>query len=235
MRTRRTTIKARAKSDGLRLLRTINHTQAHGEEGARTDPTRAAHQAGLDLGSERYEDAMAYLVEQAALLADARMSFGDDVGDQHPHGYASFFSTRGPVPLRGLRHPRLQLFTQRVYQKIDNLWFVGSRYRHNHSRLCTLDAACRTYHVRKYLPCSWRWCNRSNATIRIRRIIQPDPRDSQGERGALPPPGRGRQGLRHLHARRRWVHHNVEHWGSAHQGLRVRGDHRGALLDLLHR
>jgi hypothetical protein len=99
MRTRRTTIKARAKSDGLRLLRTINHTQAHGEEGARTDPTRAAHQAGLDPGSERYEDAMAYLVEQAALLADARMSFGDDVGDQHPHGYASYFFTRRALTL----------------------------------------------------------------------------------------------------------------------------------------
>jgi len=71
MNTEKTTIRARARSDGLRLLRTINHTQAHGEEGARADPTRAAHQAGLDVGSERYQDAMAYLVEQAALLGDA--------------------------------------------------------------------------------------------------------------------------------------------------------------------
>jgi hypothetical protein len=54
MSTGRTTIKARARSDGLRILRTINDTQAHGEEGARADPTRAAHEAGLDLGSERY-------------------------------------------------------------------------------------------------------------------------------------------------------------------------------------
>src|ERR687893_539280 len=91
------TIEAQAKSDGLRLLRTINDTQAHGEEGARADPTRAAHEAGLDLGSERYEDAMAYLIEEAALLGDEHTAF--DVGDQHPHGYASYFFTRRAVKL----------------------------------------------------------------------------------------------------------------------------------------
>jgi hypothetical protein len=97
--TERTIIRARARSDGLRLLRTINQTQAHGEEGARADPTRAAHQAGLDVGSERYQDALAYLIEQAALLGDAHMAFGDDVGDQHPHGYASYFFTRRALAL----------------------------------------------------------------------------------------------------------------------------------------
>ena len=99
MSTERITIRARARSDGLRLLRTINQTQAHGEEGARADPTRAAHQAGLDVGSERYQDAMAYLIEQAALLGDAHLAFGDDVGDQHPHGYASHFFTRQALML----------------------------------------------------------------------------------------------------------------------------------------
>jgi hypothetical protein len=38
---RRTSIKTQAKSDGLRLLRAIDETQAHGQEGARVDPTRA--------------------------------------------------------------------------------------------------------------------------------------------------------------------------------------------------
>jgi hypothetical protein len=93
----RTTIEAQARSDGLRLLRTINDTQTHGEEGARADPTRAAHEAGLDVGSERYQDAMAYLIEQAALLADEHTAF--DVGDQHPHGYASYHFTRRAVKL----------------------------------------------------------------------------------------------------------------------------------------
>jgi hypothetical protein len=94
----RTTIEAQARSDGLRLLRTINDTQAHGQEGARADPTRAAHEAGLDVGSERYQDAMAYLIEQAALLGDKHTAF-DAVGDQHPHGYASYFFTRRAVKL----------------------------------------------------------------------------------------------------------------------------------------
>ena len=94
MSTERTTIQARARSDGLRLLRTINDTQAHGEEGARANPPRAAHEAGLEVGSERYEDAMAYLIEQVALLGDARIAYGDDVGDQHPYGYVSYFFTR---------------------------------------------------------------------------------------------------------------------------------------------
>ena len=86
-----------ARSDGLRLLRIINDTQAHGGEGARADPTRAAHEAGLDVGSERYQAAMAYLIDQAALLGDEHTAF--DVGDQHPHGYASYFFTRRAVKL----------------------------------------------------------------------------------------------------------------------------------------
>jgi hypothetical protein len=96
--TERTIIKARARSDGLRLLRTINDTQAHGEERARADLARAAQEAGLDVGSERYQDAMEYLIEQAALLADARMAF-DGVGDQDSNGYASYFFTRRALTL----------------------------------------------------------------------------------------------------------------------------------------
>ena len=98
MSTERTTIQAQARSDGLRLLKAINDTQAHGQEGARADPTRAAHEAGLDVGSERYQDAMAYLIEQAALLADENTAF-DAVGDRHPHGYAAYHFTRRAVKL----------------------------------------------------------------------------------------------------------------------------------------
>jgi hypothetical protein len=97
--TQRTTIQARARSDGLRLLKAVNDTQAHGQEGARVDPSRAAHKAGLDLGSGRYEDALAYLIEQAALLGEAHLAFGDDVGALHPHGYASYFFTRRALKL----------------------------------------------------------------------------------------------------------------------------------------
>jgi hypothetical protein len=41
---------------------------------------------------------MAYLIEQAALLGDEHTGF-DDVGAQHPHGYASYFFTRRAVKL----------------------------------------------------------------------------------------------------------------------------------------
>ena len=98
MSTERITIQAQARSDGLRLLRTINDTQAHGQEGARADPTRAAQEAGLEVGSERYQAAMAYLIEQTALLGDEHTAF-DDVGAQHPHGYAFYFFTRRALVL----------------------------------------------------------------------------------------------------------------------------------------
>ena len=99
MSTQRTTIQAQTRSDGLRLLRTINYTQGHGQEGARVYPPRAAQEAGLDVGSERYEGAMAYLLEQAALLGDERIALDEDVGDQHPHGYALYFFTRRALKL----------------------------------------------------------------------------------------------------------------------------------------
>ena len=99
MSTERTMIQAQTRSDGLRLLRTINDTQAHGQEGARVYAPRAAQEAGLQIGSERYEGAMAYLLEQAALLGDERLAFDDDVGDQHPHGYALYFFTRRALKL----------------------------------------------------------------------------------------------------------------------------------------
>jgi hypothetical protein len=40
---------------------------------------------------------MAYLIEEAALLGDEHTAF--DVGDQHPHGYASYIFTRRAVKL----------------------------------------------------------------------------------------------------------------------------------------
>jgi hypothetical protein len=40
---------------------------------------------------------MAYLIEEAALVGDEHAAF--DVGDQHPHGYASYFFTGRAVKL----------------------------------------------------------------------------------------------------------------------------------------
>ncbi len=97
---RRTSIKTQAKSDGLQLLRAIDATQAHGQEGVRVDPKMAAHVAGLDIGdvgSDRYHHALGYLVEEAALLGDEHTA--TETGDRQPHGYASYFFTRRAVKL----------------------------------------------------------------------------------------------------------------------------------------
>ncbi len=99
-RQRRTSIKTQAKSDGLRLLRAIDSTQAHGLEGTKVDPNRAAHEAGLDVGdvgSDRYHRALEYLLEEGALVGDDHTAF--DVGEEHPHGYALYFFTRRAVKL----------------------------------------------------------------------------------------------------------------------------------------
>jgi hypothetical protein len=93
-------MRSRAKTDAIRLLAAINETQARGEEDARADPARAAHEAGLEVGSERYRAAMAYLVGEAALLGDAHTSI-DDEHDQHAHGYTSYFFTGRALALLG--------------------------------------------------------------------------------------------------------------------------------------
>ena len=93
-------IKTRAKSDGLRLLRAIDSTQAHGQGGVRTDPNRAAHDAGLDVGdvgSDRYHRALGYLRGESALVGDEHTATRAGAG-QH-HGYAAYFFTRQGVRL----------------------------------------------------------------------------------------------------------------------------------------
>ena len=100
MRQRRTSIKTQAKSDGLQLLRAIDATQARGQEGARVDPNRAAHEAGLevgDVGSDRYHRALEYLIEEGALLGDEHTA--TQTGDRQAHGYALYFFTRRAVKL----------------------------------------------------------------------------------------------------------------------------------------
>lgn len=88
-----------AKSDGLRLLRCINDTQAQGQEGSRVDPPRAAQEIGLEVGSERYHDALRYLVVEAALLGDEHTA--TEAGTQSPGyvGHAVYFFTRRAVRL----------------------------------------------------------------------------------------------------------------------------------------
>jgi hypothetical protein len=60
---------------------------------------------------------MAYLIEQAALLADARLAF-DGVGDQHTNGYASYFFTRRALTLLEGWQPRLGYSPECVVSRI---------------------------------------------------------------------------------------------------------------------
>jgi hypothetical protein len=64
------------------------------------DPSRAAHEAGLDVGDvgpDRYHHALGYLLDEAALLGDERTA--TEAGAKHPHGYALYFFTRRAVKL----------------------------------------------------------------------------------------------------------------------------------------
>ncbi len=65
------------------------------------DPSRAAHEAGLDVGdvgSDRYHHALGYLLEEAALLGDEHTAT-EATGAQQPHGYALYFFTRRAVKI----------------------------------------------------------------------------------------------------------------------------------------
>ena len=64
------------------------------------DPSRAAQEAGLvvgDVGSERYHQALGYLLEEAALLGDEHTA--TEAGAEQHRGYALYFFTRRAVKL----------------------------------------------------------------------------------------------------------------------------------------
>jgi hypothetical protein len=89
-----------AKTDALRLLRCINDTQAKGREDARVDPPRAAQEVGLEVGSERYHDALGYLAEEGALLGDEHTEMHtEEVEGPQPHAYAVYLFTERAVVL----------------------------------------------------------------------------------------------------------------------------------------
>jgi hypothetical protein len=89
-----------AKTDALRLLRCIHDTQAKGRQGARVDPPRAAKEIGLEVGSERYHDALGYLAEEGALLGDEHTELHiEEVEGPQPHAYAAYLFTERAVVL----------------------------------------------------------------------------------------------------------------------------------------
>ncbi len=73
-----------AESDAVRLLRAIDAEQVHGRIGSMVFPFASARSAGLEPGTERYEEALWGLVWEGALTVDgcvpledaARLPFG---------------------------------------------------------------------------------------------------------------------------------------------------------------
>lgn len=76
-----------ARNDGLRLLRVMNETQARGSENAPVTPAISARTAGLEIGSDRYDEAVEFLRGEGSLVEDDRLTEG--VGD-YDHGGAAY-------------------------------------------------------------------------------------------------------------------------------------------------
>jgi hypothetical protein len=123
-------IKTRAKSDGLQLLRAINATQAHGQEGVRTDPSRAAHETGLhpgDVGSERYHHALGYLVEKTALVGKYHTAGSSSSGQPlHTGTSAAQYRSRAPTPAGPITEAYGKFLELPVPVVLVVLWLFGA-------------------------------------------------------------------------------------------------------------
>jgi hypothetical protein len=85
------------RTDALMLLRAIDATQADGQGGARIDPPRAGQDIGLEVGSERYHEALWYLIDKGALVGDEHTA--TEAAPHQPHGYAAYFFTERALEL----------------------------------------------------------------------------------------------------------------------------------------
>jgi hypothetical protein len=74
--------------DAMRLLRAINTDQAHGRVGSIVLASDAARAAGLEPGTERYEEAVWRLLVEGALEVDGRVPPG--VAARVPFGGAPY-------------------------------------------------------------------------------------------------------------------------------------------------
>src|SRR3712207_4606725 len=90
----------RTRSDALRLLRCIHDTQAPREADGRVDPPRAAQEAGLEVGSDRYHAALLHLLDEGALVGDEHTEMHtEDVEGPQPHAYAIYLFTERALML----------------------------------------------------------------------------------------------------------------------------------------
>jgi hypothetical protein len=88
---------AYAGGDAVRLLRSINAQQAHGCVGSIVFPSAAARSAGLEPGTERYEEALWSLVCEGALEVDRFVPL--EVAERLPFGRAPYRLAPGAMRL----------------------------------------------------------------------------------------------------------------------------------------
>jgi hypothetical protein len=91
-------VSAHAGGDAVRLLRAINAHQAHGRVGSGVLASAAARAAGLELGTERYEEAVWRLLVAGALEVDGCVPPGSAA--RVPFGRAPYLL--GPAAVRML-------------------------------------------------------------------------------------------------------------------------------------
>jgi hypothetical protein len=82
------------RNDAIRLLGALNTTQSHGHVGARVFPAAAARTAWLEPGTERYDEALWYLLWQGALAADESV-LAIPIG--RPFGYSCYTLTETAI------------------------------------------------------------------------------------------------------------------------------------------
>ena len=77
-----------AEDDAMRLVRAIDAQQAHGRVGATVFAFTAARSVGLRPGTERYEEALWWLVWEGALTVDEHVPL--EVAARLPFGRAPY-------------------------------------------------------------------------------------------------------------------------------------------------
>ncbi len=86
--------------DAIRLLRAINAYQAHGRVGSDVLPCAIASAAGLEPGTERYEEAVWRLLVGGALEVSGRVP--PEVAARWPFGRAPYRLAPGAIRMLGM-------------------------------------------------------------------------------------------------------------------------------------
>ncbi len=80
------------REDALRLLRAVDEHQSIAREGSTVVPSQVAPLVGLEVGSDRYDAALAYLLDEGALVEE-ESDYGDLDREQPPRPISYTFTS----------------------------------------------------------------------------------------------------------------------------------------------